>query len=75
MQTLDFASHNIYLRKVKEDEVNRTCFHKRESRLERDNLGDIVLGGLIILKRVLHKEEVNVLMFHLTFINQIQKYK
>jgi hypothetical protein len=43
-------------------------------RLERDSLGDLVLGGMVILKRVLNEEEVSVLMFHLPFINQIQKY-
>jgi len=34
-----------------------------------------VLGGMIILKRVLHKEDLNVLLFHVPFINYIQMYK
>ena len=50
---LDFASQNIHLHKVKEDEVNRTYFQRRETRLGKDSLGDLVLGGMIILKRVL----------------------
>ena len=72
---LDFASHYTHLHKVREDEVNRTFFHRWESRLEKDNLEDLVLGGMIILKRVLHKEDLNVLLFHVPFINYIQMYK
>jgi len=31
-------------------------------RLERDSLGDLVLGGMIILKRMLNEEEVSILI-------------
>jgi hypothetical protein len=47
---------------VKEDGLNRTYYHRGEVSMERGRLGDLVVGGMIILKRILNKEETSVLI-------------